>query len=458
MSNLTDFKVPPARALTAGNGLTGGGTLQADRTFTLGTPGTLTLATANAVTATSHTHELDLDLNLGTAANANLTTSQTDTTAGRVLKVGDFGLGGAVNTGSTDLDTIVKGGTYYHTEGDAPPNRPITRAGIFSVLEGLNDRITQLWAAPDTTNSSVFIRGRDSTGTWRPWREIYHTGNLSLGTAATEDDTKYAHRANNLSDVDASTARSNLNLGTAATANTTSNRSDTTVGRLLQVGDFGLGGTVIQINDGLSWNNVTVTGFYTGSGAVEDGPGWQGVYVTVLRYSTNFVAQTAEHRTPASGPPRQWRRVKHNGTWYPWREVYNQQSILGTVSQASGIPTGAIIERVNGGSNGDYVRYADGTQICVGPQITITDTAVTDDSGVRRSGASGRQTWTFPAAFSSFNEYAVHVSMEHGGGAAWRRFVFGRRVDSSSAEFSGYNINNEDISIQFRPIAIGRWY
>lgn len=42
--------------LTAGNGLTGGGTGAANRTLTLGTPGSTSLASTNAVTATSHTH------------------------------------------------------------------------------------------------------------------------------------------------------------------------------------------------------------------------------------------------------------------------------------------------------------------------------------------------------------------------------------------------------------------
>jgi hypothetical protein len=47
------------RTLTAGDGLTGGGTLGANRTFTLGTPQTLTGTTTNAVTTNSHTHALD---------------------------------------------------------------------------------------------------------------------------------------------------------------------------------------------------------------------------------------------------------------------------------------------------------------------------------------------------------------------------------------------------------------
>lgn len=61
-----------SRTLTAGNGLTGGGDLTADRTFTLGTPGSVTSSSANGVTATSHTHELAtgavVESKLGTGA------------------------------------------------------------------------------------------------------------------------------------------------------------------------------------------------------------------------------------------------------------------------------------------------------------------------------------------------------------------------------------------------------
>lgn len=59
LQDALNLKANTATAMTAGNGLTGGGTLAAARTFTLGTPSTLTGTTSNAVTATSHTHALD---------------------------------------------------------------------------------------------------------------------------------------------------------------------------------------------------------------------------------------------------------------------------------------------------------------------------------------------------------------------------------------------------------------
>lgn len=50
--------VPNSRSVIAGNGMAGGGQLTADRTLTLGTPGSITNSTTNSVTTTSHTHAL----------------------------------------------------------------------------------------------------------------------------------------------------------------------------------------------------------------------------------------------------------------------------------------------------------------------------------------------------------------------------------------------------------------
>ncbi|OHV77968.1 hypothetical protein LCM4579_06350 [Ensifer sp. LCM 4579] len=63
---------PEARTITAGNGLTGGGDLAANRTLTLGTPGSITNSTTNSVTPSSHTHALGFtaaEVYTGTGAN-----------------------------------------------------------------------------------------------------------------------------------------------------------------------------------------------------------------------------------------------------------------------------------------------------------------------------------------------------------------------------------------------------
>lgn len=68
---------------------------------------------------------------------------------------------------------------------------------------------------------------------------------------------------------------------------------------------------------------------------------------------------------------------------------YAKDNVLGTVSQAGGVPTGALIER-GSNANGSYVRFADGTQKCI---------------MIRAVGGSGAGVRTFnlnyPAAFAA---------------------------------------------------------
>ena len=54
--------------------------------------------------------------------------------------------------------------------------------------------------------------------------------------------------------------------------------------------------------------------------------------------------------------------------------AFRRGTLLGTVSQSAGVPTGAVVEF---GSNaaGDYVRWADGTQIMRAPRLVVGDTA-----------------------------------------------------------------------------------
>lgn len=56
---LNDVSASVNTSITAGNGLTGGGTLAASRTLALGTPGTITASSTNAVQTAGHTHAID---------------------------------------------------------------------------------------------------------------------------------------------------------------------------------------------------------------------------------------------------------------------------------------------------------------------------------------------------------------------------------------------------------------
>jgi len=164
-------------------------------------------------------------------------------------------------------------------------------------------------------------------------------GNLGLGTAATENDDRYAHRANNLSDiVDAPTARGNLGLGTAAEAD-----------------------------------------------------------------------------------------------------------IVGTVSQSGGDPTGAVIER-GSNSNGEYVRFADGTQICTfeGTRPSISDTA-----GSIFTAANTQ--WTFPAAFAE----APAGSASFLSSNAWGSLT---TISTTQATVRGFSAISVGSTVTYRASAVGRWF
>lgn len=70
------------------------------------------------------------------------------------------------------------------------------------------------------------------------------------------------------------------------------------------------------------------------------------------------------------------------------------QAIVGTVSESSGIPTGAIVER-GSNTNGDYIRFVGGLQICMrfGAMVDMT--------------ISAQQTFSSPASFANNNAVAL---------------------------------------------------
>lgn len=118
------------------------------------------------------------NLGLGTAATAYLTTSKTDTTEGRVLKVGDFGLGG---TGATYLSTPT-GFRYINTifgwatPGDYPANITSYMQGI-QWAWGEDSTVWQLMGGIAHDNL-VFRKG--ANGTWGTAFIIRHSGNTTV--------------------------------------------------------------------------------------------------------------------------------------------------------------------------------------------------------------------------------------------------------------------------------------
>ena len=122
---LNDDKANKTTTLTAGNGLSGGGTLEINRTLTLGTPSKITGSTTNSVTATSHTHEIDnASTSVAGVVKLNNTLTSTSTTEaltaaqGKVLNDQAY----CVNQTWKDVKSNrILGATYQN-----PSSKPIT--------------------------------------------------------------------------------------------------------------------------------------------------------------------------------------------------------------------------------------------------------------------------------------------------------------------------------------------
>ncbi|WP_332773254.1 hypothetical protein [Pseudomonas sp. ESBL1] len=127
--------------------------------------------------------------------------------------------------------------------------------------------------------------------------------------------------------------------------------------------------------------------------------------------------------------------------------------ILGTVSQSGGVPTGAIIER-GSNANGEYVRYADGTQIC---SIVMPTTSHNVSTAVGALYSSDAQTWTFPVAFSGIP--AVFGMIGRGAVDPYKTFYSTyTRSATQHSYFIVCTTSSSGVGLQGSLVAIGRWF
>lgn len=75
-------------------------------------------------------------------------------------------------------------------------------------------------------------------------------------------------------------------------------------------------------------------------------------------------------------------------------KAFIPENIVGLVSQAGGLPTGAILER-GSNANGEYIKFADGTLICWKVQSVTTNVTQAAGSVFFTSALNG-QGWAFP--------------------------------------------------------------
>lgn len=238
-------------------------------------------------------------------------TSATDTTAGALMTVGAFGLSGtAIQT--SNFNTVTVAGRYYNA---TPSDTGLPNADYWE-LEHLT-----------SYQPSVFTQRAVGGGT--------------------------------------------ANIGQTYTRGTIAGAAGLTPWvQVVRKGDFGLGDAVIMGSTDLN-AYPKASGFYfaqlpTGNAP----PGASSNYACVTQNAAAGSEMTQTWVTAAVATQMFFRRTV-NGSWGGWVATYTTENILGTVSQSGGLPTGAIIER-GSNANGEYTRWADGTQICMRDGISFT--------------------------------------------------------------------------------------
>jgi hypothetical protein len=219
--------------------------------------------------------------------------------------------------------------------------------------------------------------------------------------------------------------------GTAVTQSAT----DTTSGRLLKTRDFGIGvpsGTYAATLD-LDTFASSAGGLWFFDNTKTNRPSNYGSAL-VLPYSTvraSVLAIAGDASEAFIGS------LQSSNALPAWAKLWHNRNILATVYNTGGVPTGGLIER-GSNANGEYVRFADGTQICT-RTVTLSSGAGT--------------TWTFPAGFtaapvvSGSTVATVSSSLQQDSAASTTAVTLSARDKTDARRADSATL-----------IAIGRWF
>lgn len=124
-------------------------------------------------------------------------------------------------------------------------------------------------------------------------------------------------------------------------------------------------------------------------------------------------------------------------------------ALVGTATQSSGTPTGAVMQR-GSNANGEFVRFADGTQIC----WATTTATVAVNLGPASGLYYGTTPWTYPAQFSAAPVPRCSASS---GGVLTFEIPASTSTTSASVAIGAISaIASRSYTLAM--FAIGRWY
>jgi hypothetical protein len=147
-------------------------------------------------------------------------------------------------------------------------------------------------------------------------RLIYSTGSDAFAVTAFTAKARAL-----LALADETAMRAFLQLGNAAQGTITVTNRDTTPGRLLKVGDYGIGSQNAGIS-GADLNNLAQTGFYMGSSLVS-APDGTAQWFYVVHQEHGALGYSIQHATTLGINPICYVRSKNAGNWGAWRTEWD---------------------------------------------------------------------------------------------------------------------------------------
>ena len=220
------------------------------------------------------------NLGLGSAATHDAQTSLTDATLDRLMKVGAFGLGvkGPI---VVDLDALL-GTQFFGFRDTAVGAVPGTSYDAIGWQVEVSGQRTQF----GVLNSALMIRTDDGNNVWSDWVQVWDSKTLIKQESNT----------------------------------------DTTAGRVLLSGAFGLGGAGISLPAGTDLNAVRTAGFYRIQGTPVNGPVDGGNSIMIVGSDADA---TLQHIVKSNTGVSYTRGGGGSGsTWSAWKTQWDNGSLV----------------------------------------------------------------------------------------------------------------------------------
>lgn len=402
---------------------------------------------------------------IGTAAKGTLATDTTDSTLGRVARIGDWGLGAnaGVSADAVVLNNTVNG--FYRSGSGATAGKPVNNSGDGYIKFGWSGVYsTYLYGSPA---ADKLWYQHVSNGEAKGWKELMAVGQFGLGSVGAGASDSFPAANLNATGVGSGSYYYNSTIGdtsslpfgslTADRAGVVFHKMAGTAGGQVLVsgsgrlgwrgrngsnygafkeavakGDFGVGGTTVTVTDSTYDRSITQLLGWPSTNRPKPGDITLPPWCVGFNMAYNATRSALLFTDTISG--QVYSLSNPDGSYRDLRKMIDDKNMVGNITG------GAVINSGSNG-NGSWIQFADGTQVCSGA-VNFPGT-----------GWSGKN-WTYPMAFATKPIVVASGEGDNGGFAAapilniYQDQLFFTMV-SNSPENQNWG--------RFNCIALGRW-